>query len=184
MDAEEKKDKEANSLKNKNMPGPLEFERDLVIIGGGPAGLAAAQRADEAGIGNILLIERDSYLGGILPQCIHGGFGLKVFNRELTGPEYSQIFVDRIDKTAVKVLLDTMALDIKRTQDKKGSAGFKIITASRKNGFRQLSARSVILALGCRERTRGQIMLPGSRPAGVYSRTGAEDGKCRGLSAR
>ncbi len=135
----------------------------------GPAGLAAAQRADEAGIKNVLLIERDSYLGGILPQCIHSGFGLKVFNRELTGPEYNQIFVDKIEKTAVKVLLNTMALDIRRTEDQKGSEGFEIITANRKNGFQRVSARSIILALGCRERTRGQIMLPGSRPAGIFT---------------
>lgn len=137
---------------------------DLVIIGGGPAGMAAAVRAHELGIRNILLIERDRYLGGILPQCIHAGFGLKIFNRELTGPEYSSIFEEKTIQSGIDIMLDTMALNIKSEDS------LNIITAAnRSSGYFDIIAKSVILALGCRERTRGQINIPGSRPSGVYT---------------
>jgi NADPH-dependent 2,4-dienoyl-CoA reductase/sulfur reductase-like enzyme len=148
---------------------------DIVIIGGGPAGLAAALRCSELGIKNILVVERDSYAGGILPQCIHGGFGLKIFNRELTGPEYSRIFVDKIKNTGVKVMLNTMALSIKTNSNKKtGNTGtsdsvIEITITGKTTGFKVLYSKSVILALGCREKTRGQIMIPGGRPAGVLT---------------
>jgi NADPH-dependent 2,4-dienoyl-CoA reductase/sulfur reductase-like enzyme len=137
---------------------------DTVIIGGGSAGLAAAIRCSELGIKDILVIERDSYPGGILPQCIHGGFGLKIFNRELTGPEYSRIFVDKLKNTGVEVMLNTMALSIKTH-----SPIIEITVTGKTTGFKMLYTKSVILALGCRERTRGQIMIPGARPAGVFT---------------
>jgi NADPH-dependent 2,4-dienoyl-CoA reductase/sulfur reductase-like enzyme len=137
---------------------------DLVIIGGGPAGMAAGVRAHELGIRNILLIERDKYLGGILPQCIHAGFGIKIFSRDLTGPEYSTMFEEKIILSGIDIMVDTMALNIKRED------GLNIITvANRGSGYSGIEAKSVILALGCRERTRGQINIPGSRPSGVYT---------------
>ncbi len=102
-----------------NLNNKLKKTYDTVIIGGGPAGLASAIRCWQLGIKDILVIERDSYPGGILPQCIHGGFGLKIFNRELTGPEYSRIFVDKLKNTGVKVMLNTMALSIKTDPNKK-----------------------------------------------------------------
>jgi thioredoxin reductase len=146
------------------MNNMVKDEYELAIIGAGPAGLAAAVKAYELGVEDIILLERDSYLGGILPQCIHGGFGLKIFKKELTGPEYSQIFVEKLIKTRVRVIPGTMALSIEV------SGGQKIITfAGKNNGFGKIKARAVILALGCRERTRGQIMIPGTRPAGIMT---------------
>jgi NADPH-dependent 2,4-dienoyl-CoA reductase/sulfur reductase-like enzyme len=143
---------------------------DIIIIGGGPAGLAAAVKCHELGIKDILLIERDFYPGGILPQCIHGGFGLKTFKKELTGPEYSQVFIDKVKAAGVKVMLNTMALSINAEglTNKPGSI-IKIKAAGRDTGFIDLNARALILALGCREKTRGQIMIPGSRPVGVFT---------------
>jgi thioredoxin reductase len=166
---------------------------NLVIVGGGPAGMAAAIRAYELGINDILIIERDSNLGGILPQCIHGGFGLKIFNSELTGPEYCQIFVDKLKDSSVEVLLNTMVLKINmeksrsyidnNTDNNKNNnlnynnldyissnvAHLSIIAASKSFGFKKINTRSIILALGCRERTRHQILIPGSRPAGIFT---------------
>lgn len=134
---------------------------ELIIIGGGPAGLAAACTAWESGLKDILVIERDKELGGILNQCIHNGFGLHYFGEELTGPEYAGRFIDLLEHTGVQVLTDTMVLDI--TADKK----IHIINSS--NGYQILDAKAVILAMGCRERTRGAISIPGTRPSGVLT---------------
>jgi thioredoxin reductase len=139
-------------------------EYDIAVIGAGPGGMAALLKANELGINKSVIIERESYSGGILPQCIHGGFGLKIFKKELTGPEYSQVFIDKAMDAGLNILLSTMALKI----DNKD--GFKYITVSNKeSGFFKIKAKAVILALGCRERTRGQISIPGSRPSGVFT---------------
>lgn len=134
---------------------------DLVVIGGGPAGLAAAIEARENGVTSILVLERDRELGGILQQCIHNGFGLHVFKEELTGPEYAERFIDRLKELSIDFKIDTMVLDI--SEEKQISA------VNTSDGFFQVEARAVILAMGCLERTRGAINIPGSRPAGVFT---------------
>ena len=134
---------------------------DVVVIGAGPGGLAAAISAKQNGAADVLIIERDLEPGGILLQCIHNGFGLEVFKQDLPGPSYAQKFIDEALSSGVDLLLDTMVLDI--TPDR------KIFTASRKLGIKEIKARSLVLAMGCRERTRAQVRLPGTRPAGVYT---------------
>lgn len=139
---------------------------ELIVIGGGPAGLAAAYAAWNKGLRKIAVIERDKELGGILNQCIHNGFGLHYFKEQLTGPEYAQRFSDMVKSTGVEVFLDTMVLQV--TNDK------KVHVVSSSEGYRILEAKSIVLAMGCRERTRGAISIPGTRPAGVLTAGAAQ----------
>ena len=133
----------------------------LAIIGGGPAGLAAAIAARESGVEDILIIERDKELGGILNQCIHAGFGLHTFGQELTGPEYAHRFIEKVEELHIPYLLRTMVLDL--------SAERVLTVTGPETGLVQIRAEAVVLAMGCRERPRGALNIPGCRPAGIYS---------------
>jgi NADPH-dependent 2,4-dienoyl-CoA reductase/sulfur reductase-like enzyme len=133
---------------------------DVAVIGGGPAGLAAAIKAKEAGAEKVTIIERAEQPGGLLHQCIHNGFGLAYFNEDLTGPEYARRFIEKAMDLEIDMQLESMVLDL---------TAAKRITISSKKGLRTLHVRAVVLAMGCRERTRQQIMIPGTRPAGIFT---------------
>ncbi|MEM2907169.1 MAG: FAD-dependent oxidoreductase [Candidatus Odinarchaeota archaeon] len=137
-----------------------EIKTDVAVIGGGPAGLAAAISAKENGARKVLLIERGSRLGGILNQCIHDGFGLVLYNKSLTGPEYAEIFIEKLSELKIDYMLNSMVLELTPSR--------KLYVAN-KNGYHQVNAKAVVLAMGCRERTRGAIKIAGSRPSGVYT---------------
>ncbi|MFO7815909.1 MAG: FAD-dependent oxidoreductase [Halanaerobiales bacterium] len=134
---------------------------NMIVIGAGPAGMAAALEAEKNGLNDILIIERDQYIGGILPQCIHNGFGLEYFDEELTGPEYAYQFIQKLENSKIEVFTETMVLDI--TEE-------KIVTAlNKEKGVLKLKGETIVLAMGCRERTRENIQIPGDRPSGILS---------------
>ena len=140
---------------------------DVVVIGGGPAGMAAALAAHKAGA-RVAIVEREQHLGGILRQCIHPGFGLSHFKQELTGPEYAQRFIDQVRASDIALFLDSMVLEIDSGESTENAA-VHTVTLMSPTGMLQLTGRAVILAMGCRERTRSEIKIPGSRPAGVFT---------------
>ena len=149
---------------------------DVVVIGGGPAGMAAALAANKAGA-RVAIVEREQHLGGILRQCIHPGFGLSHFKQELTGPEYAQRFIDQVRATDIALFLGSLVLGIDSgegagepdTNEGAGDAAVHTVTLMSRTGMLQLTGRAVVLAMGCRERTRSEIKIPGSRPAGVFT---------------
>lgn len=144
----------------------MKKQYDVIVIGGGPAGLASAIAVRNNGAESVLIIERDKELGGILNQCIHNGFGLHHFKEELSGPEYAGRFIDEVNGTDIDILLDTMVIEI--TEDK------QVFCTSESHGYMVLQGKALILNMGCRERTRGAIAIPGDRPAGVFTAGAAQ----------
>ena len=140
---------------------------DVVVIGGGPAGMAAALAAQKAGA-HVAIVEREQHLGGILRQCIHPGFGLSHFKQELTGPEYAQRFIDQVRATDIALFLDSMVIGIDSSEGA-GATAVHTVTLMSRDGMLQLTGRAIVLAMSCRERTRSEIKIPGSRPAGVFT---------------
>ncbi|MGE5484312.1 MAG: NAD(P)/FAD-dependent oxidoreductase [Ignavibacteriales bacterium] len=144
----------------------LPFKFDVVVIGGGPAGLSAACAAKQAGASSVLVVERDRELGGILRQCVHTGFGLRVFKEDLTGPEFAQRLIKRAESTGVEVEAGTFVLSV--------SPDRRIKVVSRGRGVREIAAGAVVLCMGCREKTRGALAIPGRRPAGIWTAGAAQ----------
>ena len=140
---------------------------DLVVVGGGAAGLAAALAAYEQGIKDILVLEKEPCLGGILEQCIHNGFGLHTFKEELTGPEYAARYIDKVDERKIPYKLNTIVIDISMSKD--NNQDYLITARNKEEGLFVIETKAIILAMGCRERARGALNIPGFRPAGIYS---------------
>lgn len=138
-----------------------EISCDLLVIGSGPAGLGAAYRAKQEGARDVVIVERNDELGGILTQCIHNGFGLRIFGDDLTGPEYAYRWIERVQDAQIRVISDTMVLSVSESR--------RVVAASAEMGLIEIVPRAIVLAMGCRERPRGALTIPGTRPAGVYS---------------